>query len=174
MRDGKAACAIVAARSERDRITAERLAAYIEYYLRRQTSPGRRCWGLTEEREGIQPATLSVGDPVPDVLGVILVGAEAAPRPTNIPPVPANGGTISIVEWQKRRALLVAGSSPELTEEEVRSALRPEFQRFGRDLTTNMLPKLPPGDWEAVSHSTFPIGRFLVTTLMLRRQQRPI
>ena len=117
MRDGKAACAIVVARPERDRVTAERLAAYIEYYLRRQTDPGRRCWGLTEEREGVQPTILNVGDPVPDGLGVILVGAEAAAQSASTIPVPTNGGTISIVEWQNRRALLVAGSSPELTEE---------------------------------------------------------
>ena len=107
MRDGKAVCAIVAGPSERDRITATRLAAYIEYYLRRQTSPGRRCWGLTEELEGVQPAILSVGDPMPDGRGVILIGSGAAP---------AKGGVISIAKWQNRRALLVAGSSPQLTE----------------------------------------------------------
>jgi len=131
VRDGRAACAIVAGPSERDRVTAERLAAYIEYYLRRQTSPGRRCWGLTEKLEGVQPAIVSAGDPVPDGLGVILVSAG---------PAPAKGGMISIVEWQNRRALLVAGASPELTAEaafRLMELLDERYAFFG------VLPKRP-------------------------------
>ena len=57
-----------------------------------------------------------------------------------------------------------AGAPPDdMTTQELSASIAPELQSAAQQL-----PELI-ADWEVVSHSTFPTGRFLVTTYLLRR-----
>ena len=57
-----------------------------------------------------------------------------------------------------------AGPVPdEMTSQELSASIAPDLQSAAKQL-----PELID-DWEVVSHSTFPTGRFLLTTYLLRR-----
>jgi hypothetical protein len=96
--NGRASCAIVVAEKapERDRISAQRLAAYVEYYLRRQAKPDVFCWSLTGEAEGLCPPILESGfvvgngrRAVPMTSGVVGDGGG-----TTVPDYKRNGTTV--------------------------------------------------------------------------------
>jgi hypothetical protein len=116
MTGGKAACAVLTAPdpAEAEQVAAQRLQAYVEYYLRRQQNAGVHCWGLAGDGEGLQPPLLEASAAVPDGLAPVLVGSPVA-FGLNGPP-PPHGGLIALTKWRGREALLVAGGEAALTE----------------------------------------------------------
>ncbi len=117
MAEGKAACAVLTGpeASEAERVAAQRLAAYVEYYLRRQQDLAVRCWGLTGEGEGLRPAVREVSADIPEWMGPVLVGRPGA-LSLDWPQPRAGGGLIALTKWRGQEALLVAGDGPELTD----------------------------------------------------------
>lgn len=111
---GKAACAVVVAgdASKPDRVTAQRLAVYVEYFLRRKSKPGSRCWGLMgTENDGLSPPILSVGDELPGRMPLVLVGTRQAFGVERLDGVRPNAGVIRLLAWRGHLALGVFASN---------------------------------------------------------------
>ena len=151
----RAGCAIAVGQdAAADRVTAQCLAAYVEYFLRRKSKPGARCWGLTGGEAGaLAPPILSVGAELPGRTPLVLVGSRETFGVERRADVSSEAGVVRLLNWRGRPAIGVFGPDEDSREKamlrllDVLDAVYPFF---------GVLPDRPLYQRAAVAGNAFP------------------